>query len=297
MQCMLQLELGYGKPAKVLHPTYLAKLCFIYITEGRIVEFTAALMAVRVLLQFDHPLGPQISYHTGDYMEYTPNLYDFLLHASRRVLDEEISLTGKSEDNVTVQILKEKKSVLSSAFLLARIFENSSERIHRYLHSPRYKVIQECRDLKMIIGDVASLLEDSGFVLTSQDRCVNHLECFSSKARVNKTDIEENSLSFVPQLKTTPCVKGQQATRVSKTIMSARNIGSSLVIGSSISKLPSRSYHSFPMMVRYEGSKVAKSPTLNGINLVTKRVEVAQWSAFKLKRSLKFLTMTKVLRL
>ncbi|CAI0456400.1 unnamed protein product [Linum tenue] len=133
MHCMLQLELGYGKPTKVIHPIYLAKLCFIYITERRIAEFTAALMAVRVLLQFDHPLSPQMSYRIMDmdHKDYTPTFYDFLLHALRRVLDEEISLTGKSKDNATVQILKEKKSILASAFLLTRIFENSSQRIHR----------------------------------------------------------------------------------------------------------------------------------------------------------------------
>ncbi|CAL1391653.1 unnamed protein product [Linum trigynum] len=296
MQCMLQLELKYGKPAKVIHPTYLAKLCFIYITEGRIVEFTAALMAGRVLLQFDNPLSPQMSDHTLGYKDYIPTLYDFLLHALRRVLDEEIGLTGKSEDTVTVQTLKEKKSIVASAFLLTRIFENSSQCIHRYLYSPRYKVIQQCRDLKMVVDDVSSLLEDSGFVLTPEDVSVDHLECFSSKAGVSRTGLEEgNLLSFVSHLQTTSCVKEKQATRASKAIMSTENVESSLLVGLSINKFRSRSYHSF--VPRYAGSKVAWLPAPKGVKLITKRAESAILSDSILRKSWKFLTMTKMLRL
>ncbi|CAL1391658.1 unnamed protein product [Linum trigynum] len=48
MQSMLPLEPKYINPTTVIQPTYLAELCFIYITEGRIVEFTAALMAAHI---------------------------------------------------------------------------------------------------------------------------------------------------------------------------------------------------------------------------------------------------------
>ncbi|CAI0454766.1 unnamed protein product [Linum tenue] len=298
MQCMLQLQLKHRNPAKVICPTYLAELCFIYMTEGRIVEFTAALMAVQILLRLDHPLIPQMSFHIVGNKKSPPTVYEYLLHQLKKVLDEEISLTGKSEDSVTVQLVKEKQSVISSALLLTKIFERSAQHINWYLHSARYEVIQERGDLKLIVDDVASFLEDSGFLLTSQDICVNHMECFSSKSSVSKTELKGDSWLFGPHMQRASYVKEKKATGVSKAIMSAENIKSSLLVGSSINKLSARSYHSFPML-RYGASKGVLVPTQDGVNLLTKGVESARWSDSILRKSSRCLTMTRriILRL
>ncbi|CAI0456406.1 unnamed protein product [Linum tenue] len=181
MQSVLPLEPKYVNPATVIQPAYLAELCFIYITEGRIVNFTAALMAAQVLLRLGYPLRPQTARHSNNDVDHhhhksvAPTVYEWLLHALMRVLDEEISLTGKPKDNDSVQICKEKRLMISSAFQLTKIFDTSAQDINWYLHSPRYK---EVADLKLIVNDVASLLKGTGFALRPQDICVNDLNWF-----------------------------------------------------------------------------------------------------------------------
>ncbi|CAL1391649.1 unnamed protein product [Linum trigynum] len=263
----------YVNPATVIQPVYLAELCFTYIAEGRIVEFTAALMATQVLLRLGYPLRPHTSRNSNNNVDHhhrmivPTTVYESLLHALMRVLDEEISLTGKPKDDDSVQICKEKKLVISSAFLLTKIFEKSAQDFHWYLHSPRYK---ELRDLKLIVNDVASLLKGTGFALRSRDICVNELNCFSSKSGSSKTELEgSSSSSFEPLLQTAKLTK-----------FSTRTFESSLH-AQSISKLPARSYHSFPTS-RYPGNRV---------NSVAKKVEARKQLDAMRRNNWRFLTV------
>ncbi|CAL1384170.1 unnamed protein product [Linum trigynum] len=168
-------------------PAYFTELCFVYITEGRIVEFTTALMVGRVLLKMDYPLcPPQLIMpnninNVEEGLESSrapsaaaagsrPTLYELLLRPLMTVLDQEISFLGESTES-----LAEKKLMISYAFRLIKIFETSAHHIHSYLHSQRYK---EVSDLEMIVGDVASLLKDSGFDVKPRHICVNDLSLF-----------------------------------------------------------------------------------------------------------------------
>ncbi|CAI0456998.1 unnamed protein product [Linum tenue] len=263
MQSMILLESKYVNPSTIIQRAYLAELCFIYIREGRIVEFTAALMATQVLLRLGYPLRPQTSRNSFNNVDHPhqshfPTVYELLLHALMKVVDEEISLTGKPKDNDSIQICKEKKSVISSAFLLIKIFDTSAQDIHWYLHSPRYKKV---RDLELIVNDVASLLKGVGFVLRSQDTCVKDLRCFSSKSSIDETKLEGRSSSFEPLSHTTKSVT-----------ISRRTIERSTFVASPIGKLSARFYHSFSIS-RFEGSKPSSLPLTNKVNFVVKKLK------------------------
>ncbi|CAI0456994.1 unnamed protein product [Linum tenue] len=278
MQSVLRFELKDINPSNIIQPAYLADLCFIYVVEGRIVEFTSALVATQVHLQLEYPLCPKMFYDDGDYSykSATPTVYESLLHAMTRVIDEEISLIGKPKDNDYVQVCKEKKSLISSAFLLTKIVEKSAEDIHCYLHSSRYK---ELGDLKLIVKDVAALLRKRmGFVLRSRHTCVNDLKCFSNKSGIGESNLEGKLSSFGPLSK-----------RVKPSTVSKRTIEGSTFLASSISKLSARSYHSYQIS-RFEGSK-ASLPSRNRVNFVVKKLEATKRLDTMSRKSWRFLAV------
>ncbi|CAL1384171.1 unnamed protein product [Linum trigynum] len=277
MQCMassLELLKDAGKAGD---PAYFAELCFVYITEGRIVEFTAALMVGRVLLKMDYPLRPPqlIMPNNINNVEEglessrapsssatcsSPTLYELLLRPLMTVLDQEISFLGESSESCAVQACKQKKLMISYAFRLIKIFETSAQHIRSYLHSQRYK---EVSDLKMIVGDVASLLMDSGFVVKARHIRVDDLKCFSgASTAVSKTRSNVQKKEVI--------IAG-----IPKQIMPSTNIGSSCCRdGSSISnQLMARSYRSSSPSFGYIGFKDISVTSRHGVSLRNTRAD------------------------
>ncbi|XVF18328.1 hypothetical protein REPUB_Repub11eG0012200 [Reevesia pubescens] len=150
--------------------------------EGKLFELAVLLMVAREKLI---SMTPESRGTFGS--EGSMGIHQCLLHEIQSVTVEETSLMIRSHNNDLLKICKERKAILSSAYLLLEVFERGGKAIDRYTDAYVLRITTNGR----VAEELAVMLKKLDFILKKEDPDLHDMDCLLPKMKLKAESREK----------------------------------------------------------------------------------------------------------
>uniref|UniRef100_A0A5B6YSH7 Uncharacterized protein n=1 Tax=Davidia involucrata TaxID=16924 RepID=A0A5B6YSH7_DAVIN len=157
-----------------------------YAMEGKLIEMAALLMVAREKVMASSMFqGEDFSGLDG-----SMSIRQSILKEITLLTDEEIKLIGNSKRCKSVQMVKDKKAVMTLGLLLLELFERDCDAIDTYRQTVRSQMPKQkvAEGIKMLLGEV-------GFFFKDRDINLSNIDCESENIKL-ATEVLEKRTAF-----------------------------------------------------------------------------------------------------